>query len=459
VGSADEAAGASAGVSESIQQLARTLESPAVRDGFQAFISGVVTATQKMGEMLAASANLTKFIAEEMAARIGGASSDDVVRMEQEADRIRQQLEFMRRNKTLGAAGDWMREVAGLPTRQELETRLSDLRERIADFYNTPRPTVTVPDVAAPSASLSPASLGGSDKKAKLTEEQRELNRLQDSYESYLEQLRQANALTWDTSEVAEANYRIQRDGLDKINPKLAEQILLEAQRRDELKKSKEQWDQIERDYQMLTGVWEDIRRDHAKATDRMSEYSKQAARNMQSHFADFLFDPFKDGVSGMVRGFADALRRMAAEMLASKAFEMLGAWGQRNTGSGGWVGALAGFAGMFAGGPRAAGGPLQAGQGYIVGDGGRPELFVPGQSGTLYPMAPAAGGTQPPPAPSLQVIVKNESGQQLQSQQSEMRFDGERWVANVFLKTISSGAADGAMARYGLKPRGFASG
>src|SRR5690606_19245734 len=275
----------------------------------------------------------------------------------------------------------------------------------------------------------------------------------------YLEQLRQANALTWDTSEVAEANYRIQRDGLDKINPKLAEQILLEAQRRDELKKSKEQWDQIERDYQMLTGVWEDIRRDHAKATDRMSEYSKQAARNMQSHFADFLFDPFKDGVSGMVRGFADALRRMAAEMLASKAFEMLGAWGQRNTGSGGWVGALAGFAGMFAGGPRAAGGPLQAGQGYIVGDGGRPELFVPGQSGTLYPMAPAAGGTQPPPAPSLQVIVKNESGQQLQSQQSEMRFDGERWVANVFLKTISSGAADGAMARYGLKPRGFASG
>src|SRR5690606_33081775 len=151
----------------------------------QTFISGVVMATQKMGEMLAASANLTKFIAEEMAARINGASFEDIVRMEEEADRIRQQLEFMRRNKTLGAAGDWMREVAGLPTRQELETRLSELREAIAYFYNTPRPTVTVPDVAAPSASLIPASLGGSDRasrKQKLSDEDRERQRLQDGY-------------------------------------------------------------------------------------------------------------------------------------------------------------------------------------------------------------------------------------------------------------------------------------
>lgn len=193
-----------------------------------------------------------------------------------------------------------------------------------------------------------------------------------------------------------------------------------------------------------------------AKATDSMSEYAKQAARNMQTNFADFLFDPFKDGVSGMVQGFVDALRRMAAESAAAKIFDSIGAWGQANAGASGWMGMVAGFAGML-GGQRAAGGPLQAGQGYIVGDGGRPELFVPGQSGTLYTMGKGTGSQ--PPAPSLQVIVKNESGQQLQSQQSEMRFDGERWVAQVLLKTIASGGADGAMGRYGLTPRGYAGG
>lgn len=44
-----------------------------------------------------------------------------------------------------------------------------------------------------------------------------------------------------------------------------------------------------------------------------MSEFAKQAARNMQSEFADFLFDPFKDGLKGMLGDFADTLRRMAA--------------------------------------------------------------------------------------------------------------------------------------------------
>ena len=59
-----------------------------------------------------------------------------------------------------------------------------------------------------------------------------------------------------------------------------------------------------------------------AKGTDDMSEYARQAARNMQDTFADFLFDPFKDGVEGMANNFADALRRMAANYLAQEIFD-----------------------------------------------------------------------------------------------------------------------------------------
>lgn len=42
----------------------------------------------------------------------------------------------------------------------------------------------------------------------------------------------------------------------------------------------------------------------------------------------------------------------------------------------------------------RARGGPVEAGMPYIVGDGGRPELFVPKTSGTILPSVPAMGHT-----------------------------------------------------------------
>jgi lambda family phage tail tape measure protein len=59
-------------------------------------------------------------------------------------------------------------------------------------------------------------------------------------------------------------------------------------------------------------------------ATDEMSVYAQQAAKNMQDAFANFLFDPFKDGVSGLADNFATALRQMAAQYLSSQLFDYL---------------------------------------------------------------------------------------------------------------------------------------
>jgi tape measure domain-containing protein len=63
---------------------------------------------------------------------------------------------------------------------------------------------------------------------------------------------------------------------------------------------------------------------DVKNGSDQMSEFSIQAARNMQSAFAEFLYDPFEEGLEGMVRGFADAMRRLAAEALAAAALQAL---------------------------------------------------------------------------------------------------------------------------------------
>jgi len=56
-----------------------------------------------------------------------------------------------------------------------------------------------------------------------------------------------------------------------------------------------------------------------------ISVFADQAARNMQSAFADFLFDPFQDGLRGLVRGFANAVRQMVAQAAAAKIFESSG--------------------------------------------------------------------------------------------------------------------------------------
>lgn len=109
-----------------------------------------------------------------------------------------------------------------------------------------------------------------------------------------------------------------------------------------------------------------------------MEEFGLQAARNMQSAFADFLFDPFSDGLKGMLKGFVDTLRRMVAEIMAQ---QILTSFFNGLAGMGGFLGGV----GSFFGGKRARGGPVMAGKAYLVGEKG-PELMVPGTSGRVIP-------------------------------------------------------------------------
>jgi hypothetical protein len=72
-----------------------------------------------------------------------------------------------------------------------------------------------------------------------------------------------------------------------------------------------------------------------------MTVFTEQAARNMQDAFADFLFDPFQDGLKGMLAGFIDVIRRMVAEAAAAKIFGSMGGV----EGVGASLGSLLGFA------------------------------------------------------------------------------------------------------------------
>jgi hypothetical protein len=100
-----------------------------------------------------------------------------------------------------------------------------------------------------------------------------------------------------------------------------------------------------------------------------LTEFGKQAAANVQTQFADFLFDPFEAGLGGMLDGFVTTLRRMAAEAAAQQIFDKFGG----AEGVGGVLNSL--FGGLIPG--RTTGGPMAAGMPYWAGEHGR-ELIVP---------------------------------------------------------------------------------
>ncbi len=154
-------------------------------------------------------------------------------------------------------------------------------------------------------------------------------------------------------------------------------------------------------------------------SVDEMGEFMKQAARNMQDAFADFLFDPFSDGVGNMARKFGQAVQRMIAEAASAQLLKLLlgdmgktgelGGWvgsifkGIGGSGDSGWMSDSSWFANggiMTSAGPLplntyAGGGVADRPQLAIFGDGRKPEAYVPLPDGRHIPVAMSGGGGQ----------------------------------------------------------------
>ena len=106
--------------------------------------------------------------------------------------------------------------------------------------------------------------------------------------------------------------------------------------------------------------------------TDKLSEYAIQGARNMQTAFADFLFDPFEDGMSGMLESFGNTVRRMAADAASAQIMEAL--FGKTGVSDGGGLlgAAFSSLLGAFGGSASGAmGGSASFAMGGIMTDHG----------------------------------------------------------------------------------------
>lgn len=237
--------------------------------------------------------------------------------------------------------------------------------------------------------------------KAAATEQDKSAKKLQDSYRSTNDQLERQIALFDDSSELGRVNYEIQAGGLKGIDSAAQAAIRSSASLLDMLGNIDEAESIMGESAQKFAdafdgmfGIDDDTSSSVEQTFGQWSTYADQAARNMQDAFADFLFDPFSEGVGGMVQGFAKALQKMAAQAAASQIFQMIGSWASGYSGAGaGWVNAIGTAIGSAGG--RAGGGPVAGGSIYRVGEGGRPELFdqggktylIPGDAGSVRPI------------------------------------------------------------------------
>ena len=299
--------------------------------------------------------------------------------------------------------------------------------------------------------------------KERISEEDRLQQQMLSRFENQNESMARQITLYGDTSRAAAVAFDIQKSGLRDINGELAKSIESQAAWLDWLD-----------DMAALDDVRAGIAQEHKEVMERnkgeaeeMSEYALQAARNMQNHFANFLFDPFAAGTKSMGDQFSETLRRMMAEAAASKMFEMLGGAMAGYTGTGAsWVNMIGGVLGGTVGKKgkgREYGGPVYNGSFYRVGERNKPELLttangqylLPGENGRVEPIR--AAPVQRPPASAGGVwkieLVNNGPASQVQGSTITQQPDGSQ-LLRVFIGAVSEDIASGGSTLAAIKSR-----
>ncbi|MDX3932699.1 MAG: hypothetical protein QHC77_12270 [Stenotrophomonas sp.] len=304
------------------------------------------------------------------------------------------------------------------------------------------------------------------------------VDRLAEALKSANAQLERQVALYGDASELSRVTYDIQFGGLKGVDAAAQSALRSSASLLDMLGNIDEAEAIMAEDAQRFADAFRSLLGQGDDDTvsnyfDQMSAYAEQAARNMQDSFADFLFDPFAEGLGGMVDGVAKAMQRIAAEIVSSQAFEALGRWASSYSGAGSsWINSIGGaIAGK---GGRAGGGPVSESGMYRVGEGGMPELFhqggktflIPGDAGTVRPVtarlgsdaASAFGGAS---GMRATVNIENKSSAQFDLKAEDMRFDmGELFINMVARDLASGGNTSKALQQtFGLQRRGNVNG
>lgn len=481
IGTTDQAEGASRGLAESIADLARTLESESVRNGFAAFVSGVVdvttaaaTAVGKLNELWGQ--------AQRFATLAAGGTNDvgDIEQIRYEIKQLEALEKKYQEGSFLGPEG-YQTAALGLSRDSRLE-RLAELRrmerDSVALFGDPNQVPVTVIRPGSPGIRdedlrhpLGRAgSTGSGNASAPQITEQAAATRELSAAEQELLAIESA----W--ADERQRAFQIGQDWDAQVERGLEATDRLISDMQFELsligKSNEERAKAIALRY---AGV------DAASAEGRaIADWAVKIEQGREAEAAMLevkraTSDLFADVISGSMsagdafEAFGKRLVSIAAQVIADKAVQALFEGGGQSpgaTGGGGFWGSLVSGIASYFGGGRAGGGPVMAGQSYRVLDGNEPEIFTPSQNGTITPLSKLGGQR----GGYGNVYIYNQSGQPARTEERPSGDGSGMKDLLVFIEgtarkaigkdfATGTGVAPIAQRAYGLQRQGYTNG
>lgn len=346
-------------------QVVSMAKDPAFRGGLADALRGIGEAAIATANGIASLAGMMRFLGESVAAWVSGPAVGDLPRIDDEIAEIERKLkrlDDMRKASGTSGSGDepaLRAELERLRQMRDVTLELAAARKKVAAVAPScagaaPR---AIGRIFAPSAGTATQSSGP----------RKQSTRLRDIYLQQADEgLREVEERYREHARILEGVDRLRLEAMDEHS-----RSVVQLQDKYGELTAAVQAGVVEQQEaaEIAAGLAQQWSKNVKTETESMSEFAKAAAQNMQSAFADFLFDPFSGSLKSMVTEFAGVLRRMAAEMLAAEIFDSLGKAGEGKTGV--W-GSLLGF---FAG-AKDAGGSVPAGKFALVGE-RRPELVA----------------------------------------------------------------------------------
>lgn len=237
------------------------------------------------------------------------------------------------------------------------------------------------------------------------------LSEAQKQYEAIERQIEALNtqASTFGLSEKSATLYRLALDGATESQLRNAEVLLDEIATLQQYAAAQKRLDDLlgntalekqREDMQLLAGAFESgrisveeytkavqeqlgtLQTDIERTTGLLDELGVEAAKNIQNAFADFLFDPFDEGLDGMLKSFGQVIQRMIAEAVAADMARYLFGDLVKGGSGGGMLGDILGglgdFLPSFDGGGSTWDGPRIGG---LDGKGGRLAVLHPNET------------------------------------------------------------------------------
>jgi tape measure domain-containing protein len=255
---------------------------------------------------------------------------------------------------------------------------------------------------------------------------EQELKQATELEEKERERVREAMTRNAILDEEIKAGGKITRAKRELIELEMQHAVVGNTTLRQELERA----DAIERavneSREFYARLFKQMEQDAESSANQMSVFAERAAQNMQDSFAEFLFNPFEDGVDGMLRNFTETLQRMTAQAASAQFFDYLMPF--------------------ITDGINRALAPAHSAYeidfGSMPSDGTGPVIYKPGDKSAL--IDPNAATT-----PSVQVNVQNNSRGQVEASGVRTRVTPDGLVIDLIVRDLNeNGPISQAMSR-----------